>query len=145
MRAVLSRRCEKQRSLLSELEAARYQLDEYLIELNGSILKRMKKTYLKCKCTDCPEYKTIMTEIWRETEMQVQPYIAEFRKGFTKYRSFTAKVTGGGIKTQSKGKFGSISVSIPKHETQCRSRDDYPIATLAFIPTPNPHPRHTST
>lgn len=116
MRSVLSRRYEQQQSLLGELEAARYRLDEYLIELNLSILKRMKKAYLKYNSTDCPEYKTVMKEILREIESQMQPYIEEFRKGFTKYRSFIGKKAVGSLKTPSKGKFGTVSVSVPKHE-----------------------------
>lgn len=81
-------RSEQKRKLLAEMELARFQLDEFLVEINVSILKRIKKAYYKYKCISCVEYKNVVIDILGEVELQVKPLILEFRKKHGQCKSF---------------------------------------------------------
>lgn len=111
-------RYEKKVTALNELETARYRLDEFLSDLNVSMLRRMKKAYLQCGCTSCDEYRQLVAEIWSDTESQMRPYLLEIREHFGRTRSVLKGILGGvtavaagaaaGVRSVAEGVIGGV-------------------------------------
>lgn len=99
-----SSQCKEKRSLLEDLWNARFTLDDYLCELNTSIMSRMRTAYTTYGGSTSIDYSRLLEEIWSETETQLRPYLVTFREHMARPRSFLSGMLGG-VQSMIKGIF----------------------------------------
>ncbi|XP_025420374.1 uncharacterized protein LOC112690556 [Sipha flava] len=104
-----SPRCIEQRSLLEDLWDARFALDDFLCELNVSIVSRMRDAYATYGGSANADYARLLNELWSDTETQLKPYLVTFREHLARPRSFMDNMFEG-VQSTVKGFLGGISV-----------------------------------